>query len=165
MRSGDLADDLLRAYATDDRVTRFLIESLPDEAWRAKPPGPKGRTIAAIVSHMHNNRLMWLKMTGRRSKLPAQLNRHTVTRARALAALPKSRDAMLAALGHDLRSGTVKNAPPDAAHFFAYQIAHEAHHRGQILMLLGQLGIDMPDQVRRGVWQYNMRHREAEEGR
>jgi hypothetical protein len=54
---------LLNAFKTNDRINRFLIGHLPDTVWRADPPGGKGRTIAAIVAHMHNVRVMWLKDT------------------------------------------------------------------------------------------------------
>jgi hypothetical protein len=48
---------LLESFATNDRINRYLIESLPSESWTAKPPDGKGRTIAAIVAHMHNVRV------------------------------------------------------------------------------------------------------------
>lgn len=38
---------------------------------------------------------------------------------------------------------------------FAYMFAHEAHHRGQILMLAHQLGYPLPDQAAYGIWQWD----------
>ncbi len=70
------AEALLQAYATDNRTTEFLLEQIGDEAWRTKPPA--GRSIAAIVAHMHNVRVRWLK-AARAETVPAQLDRHTVT--------------------------------------------------------------------------------------
>jgi len=48
---------LLNAFNTSDRINRYLIENLPLDAWKAKPVEGKGRTIAAIVAHMHNVRV------------------------------------------------------------------------------------------------------------
>jgi hypothetical protein len=83
----NLADAMMSALATTDRITRYLIEDFSDEAWRAEPPGGKGRTIAAIAAHIHNVRLMWIKGTARDIPIPAKLDRHTVTRSEAIAAL------------------------------------------------------------------------------
>ena len=63
-----------------------MIENLPAEAWKAKPPDGKGRTIAAIVAHMHNVRVMWLK-AAKAEKVPDQLDRATVTPAASVASL------------------------------------------------------------------------------
>jgi len=148
-------DMLLHAYATHDRVTRFLLEGLAQEAWRAQPEG--GRDIASIVAHMHNVRVMWLK-AAKVEVVPDQLDRHTVTRQEALAGLAASRDAMLELLRTALvTTGKVKNSPPDVAHFLAYQIGHDAHHRGQICMLARQLGHKLPKGVEFGMWEYGKR--------
>ena len=48
----DASRALLEAFAINDRINQFLLENLPEEAWRADPPTGKGRTVAAIVSHM-----------------------------------------------------------------------------------------------------------------
>lgn len=151
---------LVRAYATNDRINGFLIEGLPAEVWRAEPPS--GRTIAAIVAHMHNVRVMWLK-AAKAEPVPEQLDRHSVTPQQALAGLAHSRDAIVALLRTALATtGKVKNAPPDAAHFVAYQIAHDAHHRGQICMLARQLGHKLPKQVEFGMWEFGKRSQEVE---
>jgi uncharacterized damage-inducible protein DinB len=52
---------LLNAFDINNRINVYLIENLPPEAWEAKPPEGKGRTVQAIVAHMHNVRVMWLK--------------------------------------------------------------------------------------------------------
>jgi DinB family len=56
-----LPEALLHAFETNDRINQYVLESLPAESWRASPPEGKGRTIAAIVAHIHNVRVMWLK--------------------------------------------------------------------------------------------------------
>ena len=45
-----LPQALLTSFDTNDRINQYMIENLPAEAWRADPPGGKGRTIAAIVA-------------------------------------------------------------------------------------------------------------------
>ena len=74
-----LGRDAVRVFAANERVNQMLIEHLDVAAWDAKPPGGKGRTIQAIVAHMHNVRVMWLKATAKGSKIPDQLDRSRAT--------------------------------------------------------------------------------------
>src|SRR5579863_8370687 len=67
-----LTEAILNAYDTNDRINQYMIENLPAEAWRAETPDGKGRTIAAIVAHLHNVRVMWLK-AAKSEKIPEQL--------------------------------------------------------------------------------------------
>ncbi len=152
-------DAFLQAYAAHDRVTDYLLEHIPEEAWRAEPE--EGRSIAAIVAHMHNVRVMWLK-SAKAETIPAQLDRHTVTRDEARSALAQSRDAIVTLLrGAFAGNGKVRNFPPDVAHFFVYQVAHDAHHRGQICMLARQLGHRLPQAATIGMWDFGKRSREV----
>jgi len=86
---------LLNAFDTNNRINRYLIENLPIEAWNVKAADGKGRTIAAIVAHMHNVRVMWLK-AAKAEEIPAQLDRATVTPAQAVHGLESSREALSA---------------------------------------------------------------------
>lgn len=56
-----LPEGLVEMYATNDRITRYMIQNLDEESWHAEPPGGKGRTIGAVAAHIHNVRGMWLK--------------------------------------------------------------------------------------------------------
>jgi len=149
---------LLTAFDTNDRINQYMIENLPADAWRAEPPEGKGRTVAAIVAHIHNVRVMWLKATAKGSKIPEQLDRSRVTPAQALKALEQSRAALSAVLKSALESdGRVKGFKPDVAGFFGYLIAHDAHHRGQICMLARQIGHPLPQKAMFGMWEWGSR--------
>src|SRR5579871_6480161 len=131
---------LLNAFDINNRINAYLIENLPAEAWQAKAPDGKGRTIAAIVAHMHNVRVMWLK-AAKAENIPDQLNRATVTSAQAIRGLESSHEALTRLAGRALQTdGRIKGFRPNVAGFLAYLIAHDAHHRGQIAMLARQLG-------------------------
>ena len=154
---GQIPQSLLNAFDTNNRINQYLIENLPSEAWNAKPPDGKGRTIAAIVAHMHNVRVMWLKAT-KAEEIPAQLNRATVTPPQAARALEASRAALRQVMSRALESnGRVKGFRPDVAGFLGYLIAHDAHHRGQITMLARQLGQPLPTKAMFGMWEWGSR--------
>ena len=151
-----LSEALLATFNTNDRINQYLLVSLPAEAWRAEPSGSKGRDVAAIVAHMHNVRVMWLKAT--KGKVPDQLDRFTVTPPQAKKALDASRSALREVLKASLESdGRVKGFRPDVAGFFGYLIAHDAHHRGQITMLARQAGHPIPQKAMFGMWEWGVR--------
>jgi uncharacterized damage-inducible protein DinB len=153
-----LPQSLLHAFDTNDRINQYLLENLPGKAWRAEPPESKGRTIAAIMAHMHNVRVMWLKAAARGSKIPEQLDRSTVTPAQAAKGLEQSRAALSAVLKASLDGdGRVKGFRPDVAGFFGYLIAHDAHHRGQICMLARQVGHPLSQKAMFGMWEWGTR--------
>ncbi len=52
--SSPLGASILGAWSTNDRVTTFLVEQLPDELWNASLPGSPRRTIKMVAGHMHN---------------------------------------------------------------------------------------------------------------
>lgn len=153
-----LSASLLNAFEINDRINQYMIDNLPAESWRATPTGGKGREIAAIVAHMHNVRVMWLKAAAKGSEVPDQLDRHTVTPAQAKKGLDQSRHALLALMKSAIESdGRVKTFKPDVAAFFGYLVAHDAHHRGQIAMLARQIGYPLPQKAMFGMWEWGSR--------
>jgi uncharacterized damage-inducible protein DinB len=153
-----LSQSLLTSFDTNDRINHYMIENLPTEAWRAAPPEGKGRSVAGIVAHLHNVRVMWLKAAAKGSKIPEQLDRTSVTPAQATKALEQSRAALSSVLKSALESdGRVKGFRPDVAGFFGYLIAHDAHHRGQICMLARQVGHPLPQKAMSGMWEWGTR--------
>jgi uncharacterized damage-inducible protein DinB len=148
---------LLNAFDTNNRINQYLIENLPAEAWKAKPAEGKGRTIAAMVAHMHNVRVMWLK-AAKAEDIPEPLDRATVTPSQATRALEESRKALAIVISQALEGdGRIKNFRPDVAGFLGYLIAHDAHHRGQIALLARQLGHPLPQKAMFGMWEWGVR--------
>ncbi len=148
---------LLNAFDIDDRINLYMIENLPTEAWTAKAPDGKGRTIAAIVAHMHNVRVMWLK-AAKADEIPEQLDRASVNPQQAVRGLESSRKALHGLIQRALESdGRIKNFRPDVASFVGYLIAHDAHHRGQIAMLARQVGHPLPQKAMFGMWEWGSR--------
>jgi uncharacterized damage-inducible protein DinB len=157
--AAQLSAALLSAFDTNNRINAYMIENLPPEAWEAKLPYGKGRTIAAIVAHMHNVRVMWLK-AAKHSEIPEQLDRAALTPAQALRGLESSRAALSTMIAGALATdGRIKNFRPDVAGFVGYLIAHDAHHRGQIAMLARQLGHPLSKKAMFGMWEWGSRSR------
>ena len=149
-------------FAANDRMNQLLIEHLDDAAWTEKPPG-KVRTIVAIFTHMHNVRCKWVRLSAPHLKIPAQLNRARCTREQACAGLAESAARCVEMLTEALDgSGRVKMFSRDAlasswpagVEMLCYMLAHEAHHRGQVIMLAHQLGFELPYKASDGIWNW-----------
>jgi uncharacterized damage-inducible protein DinB len=125
-----------------------------------------------IAGHIHNARCTWIKTLGREHGIavPRAVNRHKVGPTELIAALGLSSRGIISllTLGCE-RGGTIpvsssytwRNLPLDVAHVLTYFVAHEGHHRGQIVMLARQLGYRLPVEITGGLWQWSKRAREA----
>jgi len=162
-RPSDLAAEP-QIFALNDRLNQLLLEHLDPRAWQAKLPGQRGRTIAAIFTHVHNIRCKWLRLSAGHLKRPEPLDRTRCTQQQARVALAESAakccdmlsEAMAAPRGRVpsfLRDGWAQPWRPGAA-MLAYMISHEAHHRGQVCMLAHQLGFPLPIRAGYGMWQW-----------
>ena len=152
--------DASRIFAANDRVNQLLIESLDAAAWTAKPPG-KVRTIAAIFTHMHNVRAKWVRLSAPHLKVPRLLNRAHCTPQEASAGLAESAARcreMLAEAGEGRIETFCRDgwAPPwpVGLEMLAYMLSHEAHHRGQVCMLVHQLGFPLPKKITSRLWSW-----------
>jgi hypothetical protein len=108
---------------------------------------------------------MWVQMLGKRHGLevPRRVDRRRVSRGQLLAALVQSAHAMGGLLEAGLANGghLAGFSPPEVTHFLAYHVAHEGHHRGQIVMVARQLGHRLPAEATNGLWQWGRRAREV----
>ena len=161
---GAFADEMVQAYALNERVNQLLLERLDPRAWLAKPAGRGTRTIAAIFTHIHNVRCKWLRLSAPHLKTPARLDRSGCTQNQAASALAESA-ARCCEMMSDALSGSAERVPsflrdgwsrpwrPGVA-MCAYMISHEAHHRGQVCMLAHQLGLPLPTQTTAAMWNW-----------
>lgn len=172
----DLRATLLTAWRTNSRVTAYLVEHLPVALWDASIPGAPRRTVRMIAGHLHNVRCMWLKTLGQEHGIetPASVDRRKVARRELLSALKRSAKGIEALLELGIAAGghvppskayVWRNLPLDVPHVLTYFVAHEGHHRGQIVMLARQLGHRLPSNIAVGLWQWTKRVREVRDAR
>ncbi len=159
----DIREVLLEIWAANECMNQLILDHLDPRVWRARPPGRAGRTIAAIFTHVHNVRRKWLRLSAPHVKLPKELNRADATQKQARAAFAES-----ARRCSEMIAGGLATSPARAGKFcrdgwapswpagptmVVYMFAHEAHHRGQVLMLSHQLGFPLSDAY--AIWNWD----------
>ena len=161
----DLQMTLLASWRTSNRVTMELIAGLSPSLWDVAVPGVPQRTIRAIAAHMHNARCMWVKTLGREHGIavPTRVDHRRAKPRHVAAALKRSSAGIEALL--ELGFAADGRVPPskgyvwrnlalDVGHVLTYFVAHEAHHRGQIIMVARQTGQRLPAATTARLWQW-----------
>ena len=156
---------ILPAWETNARVTRLLLSSLPAPIWDHVIPGAPRRTPRMIAGHIHNARCMWVRTLGKPHgiRVPAVVDRRSVRKTDLVRALRHSTAAIRELLRLGCSEGgripptpayVWRNLALDVGHVLTYFVAHESHHRGQLLLLARQFANPVPAPVRNGLWQW-----------
>jgi uncharacterized damage-inducible protein DinB len=151
---------VLDTWRIHNRINLYLLDAIAPEALEGTPAGMKGRSVGEDFAHMHNTRLMWLEsaapdlMQGL-SKLE---NTQTASKGVLQQALTASGAAIEALLERGLAAeGRIKGFKPHAVAFMGYLVSHESHHRGEIGLLLSQMGQRLDRKVDYGMWEWGVR--------
>jgi uncharacterized damage-inducible protein DinB len=144
---------LSETFRINNNINLYLLNAIP-EAHLKDQSASKGRTVGEQFAHMHNVRLMWLKaaeplLLEGLEKLEKE---NGITKSQLKKSLEDSDKAIEVLLEHS--SGKIKGFKPHATAFLGYVIAHEAHHRGQILLSLKQSGHMVDKKVQFGIWEW-----------
>jgi uncharacterized damage-inducible protein DinB len=155
----DLENQIVDTWTIHNRINLYLLEAIPSAALSAVSAS-KGRTVAEQLAHLHDVRLMWLKVSGPELMEGLQkIEKETAADKKLLARrLKESGTAMERLLKKSLENnGKIKGFKPHIAAFLGYIIAHESHHRGQIALSLKQAGYPLDKKVGYGIWEWGVR--------
>lgn len=154
-----MIDALIETWQIHNRINLYLLNAI-DGARLPDVAPAKGRSVGAQFAHLHNVRLMWLASSNKEALAGlAKLEGEEVHDKALLAeALTASGEAMEKELRRAMEQGNrVKGFKPHAAAFLGYLIAHEAHHRGQIVLTLKHTGAPVEKKVLFGLWEWGVR--------
>jgi len=155
----DLEKQIVDTWNINNRINLYLLEAIPAGALNAVSAS-KGRTVAQQLAHLHNVRLMWLKVSGPElmgglEKIEKETAADKKLLARSLKESGKSMEALFKKAIAD--GGKIKGFKPHITAFLGYVVAHESHHRGQIAVSLKQSGHPLEKKVAYGIWEWGVR--------
>ena len=148
---------LTETWQIHNRINLYLLESI-DETNLADVSASKGRNVGEQFAHMHNVRLMWLKvsapelMEGILKIEKQQINKNVLAEE-----LTRSAFAIEQLFEKVASTGKIKGFKPHATAFLGYLISHESHHRGQIMLALKQSGHAVDQKTQYGLWEWGTR--------
>lgn len=150
--------ELIETWHIHNRINLYLLDAV-DENFLADTAASKGRSVGEQFAHLHNVRLMWLK-----ASMPDLLSGQTkieksskLTKKLLSTELMSSADAIATLLSNGFETGKIKGFKPHPAAFFGYLVAHESHHRGQIVLSLKQSGHPIDQKTQYGLWEWGSR--------
>jgi len=150
--------DLIDAWRLNNAINLRLIDAISDAGMRSTLSTRGGRDVARQFVHLHNVRGAWLSMAGpglaKALKNVRKLDpKHVPTKARLRTAHTASCEAiglwLAGALDEGLKMRNFAGGPHKALGYF---LAHDAHHRGNILLTLKLAGHKVDTKTQYGIW-------------
>jgi len=146
---------LADTWLLNNRVNLMLLDRLTPQQL-AYTASPRARNIAGQIAHLHNVRGMWLEV--RSPSLAKSLPKleKGPPKESIRAALEASGKLMGEWIAESEKTGKMKAAKRGVAVFFGYALAHEAHHRGQILLHLKYAGMPVDRDFSYAIWDWQI---------
>jgi uncharacterized damage-inducible protein DinB len=154
----DALQQLLESWRTNERINLRLIEEISEEGMRSTLSTRGGRDVARQFAHLHNVRVWHLEKRARQlaEGLSTFETADSPDKARlveALAASSRQLERYIEACVAE--PGRYRCFKKGIAVYVAYFVAHESHHRGNILLTLKQSGHGLDKKVRYAIWDWD----------
>lgn len=148
-----LVEQVLDAWRINNAVTVALLRAIPAKGLRVIPPESKGRTVAEQFMHLQRVRYAWLRHNQhpgfrKLNAFKGHKKGADIPARELLTAFRMSGPMVEEYLRERLEKGKrVAYMGGKPVRWLVYMVAHESHHRGQILLALKQRGLRLPDKV------------------
>lgn len=156
MDRDELTAQLVATWRRHNEILLYLLAAIPTAGLEAVPTGSKGRTVAEQFAHLDKVRRGWLHFhqTGKRPSGSRAQKGEPPSRAELQNRLRGSglevERFVRRAVDEDVRPRLFGR---QIVRWIGYLVAHESHHRGQVMIALKQNGMRLPERVAvQGLW-------------
>jgi uncharacterized damage-inducible protein DinB len=153
-----MLDQILEAWQVNNRVNLLLIERISDEGMRCTLSTRGGRNVVRQFAHLHNNRIWHLQKRAKRLAEGAHVfETHDEPDRTTLTEALQDSEQRIEQLIHGVMEGApgVRAFKRGIVPYVAYFIAHESHHRGNILLTLKQSGHALDRKTQYAIWDWD----------
>lgn len=150
--------EILETWRTNQRINEKLIDAISAEGMQCTLSKRGGRNVVRQFAHLHNVRIYQLE--NRAKDLAAGLDKFATADEPGKAQLKKAMAASgerIETFFRDVLAGKPKRRcfKKGPIAFLGYLIAHESHHRGNILLTLKERGCQPDKDVRYAIWDWD----------
>ncbi|MHC4940968.1 MAG: DinB family protein [Planctomycetota bacterium] len=153
-----MEEQLLEAWRTNNRINNLLIDAISADGMKVTLSKRGGRNVVRQFAHLHNVRIYQLE---RRAKDLADGLEKFATKdepgKRELKKALKQSAGRIERFFEDVLAGKPKRNcfKKGPVVFLSYLVAHESHHRGNILLTLKECGHQPDKDLRFGIWDWD----------
>jgi uncharacterized damage-inducible protein DinB len=144
--------EIVETWTMNNKGTLYLLENIEKEWLSAKLAG-KGRSIGEQFVHINNIRSMWINKVWKKIDLKLSKEK-SVDKNELKIGLELSSQKMAETLTNLFTENAAKGYKPHPTAFFARMIAHESHHRGQIMATISRNDFKISKSVNFKLWGY-----------
>ncbi len=148
-------EQTLEAWQANHRINVMLIESISDAGMKCTLSTRGGRNVSRQLAHVHTNRIWQLERRAKR--LADGLYKFATENEPDRKELVEHHEASTEAVANFFRlvaagADGVRTFKKGLIVHLCYFVAHESHHRGNILLTLKQSGHAVDKRIRDAIW-------------
>ena len=149
----DIKAGLIHSWDLNNKVTLYLLNNTKTE-WLSTKLNGKGRSIGEQFIHINNIRSYWIGKVDKKVDLKLD-KKDAKDKQKLKEALQRLSQKMNKTLSNIFEQETISGYNPNPIAFFSQMIAHESHHRGQIMATITRNGLQIDKSVNFGLWNWN----------
>ena len=149
---------IIDTWNIHNRINLFMIENIPEEAFKATLSTRGGRNISRQLAHVNNVRVWRLKPFAKKisENLIEFEKEESPGKKKLIKAFRQSSEVMEKYFRYCLQNNfEVSNFKRGVLPMLGYYISHEAHHRGNILLTMKKSGFPLSDALKWEIWDWN----------
>jgi len=149
----DIKTDIIYSWNQNNKVSLYLLDNI-EPSWLPIKLNNGGRTIGEQFVHINNIRSYWVNKVGEKIDLKID-KKYAKDKSKLVDTFLKSSQKMSDTLCQLFEQESIKGYKPHPTAFFTQIIAHESHHRGQIMTIIARNNLEISKSVNFGLWNWH----------